>query len=280
MKKRLFWATVVYVLSVGFFLAFMHHILYRWGFNSEIYRYGALILLLVAWMFGTLFLSNILEPKERLDASLSTLTKEILHELNIPLSTIRANSEMLKRKLDDEKSLKRLERIEASSERLERLYKELVYSIKKELHPIEKERFDIKVLLEERTAVFETFERNRFELELEHCVVTADKIGFEKMVDNLLMNAMKYSSKETAVTLRLRDKVLQIMDRGVGMSETELLKIFERYYQADRAKEGEGIGLALVKAYCDSEGIEIRIKSRENEGTTVFLYFEKIYSNN
>ena len=100
-------------------------------------------MLLFSGMFGYIFISTILAPTKRLDKNLSHLTKEILHELNIPLSTIQANTKLIARKLEDEKSLERIGRIEASSKRLERLYKELVYSIKKELQPIEKETFDL-----------------------------------------------------------------------------------------------------------------------------------------
>ena len=92
------------------------------------------------------------------------------------------------------------------------------------------------------------------------------------------MNSMKYSEKNSPITLTLKNKILQISDEGVGMSETELLKIYERYYQADNSNEGEGIGLALVKSYCDSEGIEIEIKSQKGIGTTISLNFEKIYT--
>ena len=277
MKRRLFWAILIYVGSVGFALGFMLSIINRRGFSYEIYLVTSLILLLFAGMFGYIFLSSLLAPKRRMDENLFQLTKEILHELNIPLSTIQANTTLLKKKLEDEKSLKRLSRIEDSSKRLERLYKELVYSIKKELQPVEKEQFDLRSMIEERVDVFEAFERNRFIMKLEPYSIISDKIGFEKVLDNLLMNAMKYSEKNSFITLILKDKTLQITDEGVGMSETELLKIYERYYQADSSKEGEGIGLALVKSYCDSENIEIQIKSKKGMGTTISLNFEKIH---
>ncbi len=66
-------------------------------------------------------------------------------------------------------------------------------------------------------------------------------------------------------------------DEGVGMSPTELLRIHERYYQADDAKEGAGIGLALVKAYCDGEGIDIHIESQKGVGTEVSLNVSKVH---
>ena len=277
MQKRVLWGTVAYVASVTFILGVMYHMLNTFGISTQIYLLSSLILILFSVMFGYIFITSILAPKKKLDENLSQLTKEIVHELNIPLSTIQANSALLKRKMEDEKSLKRLERIEDASLRLDRLYKELVYSIKKEFQPIEKETFDLKKVLEERVAIFKAFERNAFELELSSYKITADKIGFEKMIDNLLMNAMKYSDKEKPIRLKLDDHTLQIIDQGVGMNETELLKIYERYYQADGSKEGEGIGLALVKSYCDSEHIDIQINSQKGIGTSVNLSLENIY---
>jgi His Kinase A (phosphoacceptor) domain. len=114
------------------------------------------------------------------------LTKEILHELNIPISTIQANTDLLKRTLkDNEKSLKRLSRIDASTSRLERLYVELVYSIKKEIHSIEKEEFLLEELIVERVEEMKLLNRNPFVLKLESHRVYVDKIGFEKVLITL-----------------------------------------------------------------------------------------------
>jgi len=271
MNKRLLMATGVYILSIAFFLGFMYYVLWTIGFSKEIYWVTVSVLLIFAWILGYIFITSLLAPKEQLDENLSQLSSEILHELNIPLSTIRANSTMLAKSLSDEKSLKRIERIDASSQRLERLYKELVYSIKKEFQPIKKETFCVKELIEERVAVFEAFERNTFYLVLEPYKMTADKIGFEKMIDNLLVNAMKYSSKDSPVTVVLKEKRLSISDEGIGMTEMQLLRVYERYYQGDSSKEGEGIGLTLVKRYCDEENIAIQIKSQKDVGTSVYL---------
>ena len=67
-----------------------------------------------------------------------------------------------------------------------------------------------------------------------------------------------------------------IRDEGIGMDENEILQVYERYYQSDRQVRGEGIGLAIVKRYCDDEGIALRIISRKGEGTTIHLDLKKI----
>jgi signal transduction histidine kinase len=277
-KKKILLATLSYLSSVAILLSFLYWFLKNEGFSESNFLIASVAVLLLAAGWGYIISSHLLAPKAELDASLSQLSSEILHELNIPLSTIKANSAMLKKRVeDDEKSLQRLNRIEASSVRLERLYKELVYSIKKEIHTITKEKLLLEPLLRERIETFEAFGRNSFSLDIGEIFIEIDKIGFEKMIDNLLMNAMKYSSKESLIKVILKENVLMIIDEGIGMDETQLLRVYERYYQSDNRQEGQGIGLALVKAYCDDEGIEIQIQSEKGIGTSVSLDLEKVH---
>jgi len=219
----------------------------------------------------------IFAPKKQMEDTLTSLTNDIIHELNIPLSTITANTSMLKKTMEDEKSLKRIKRIEDASLRLKKLYDELVYSIHKEMHTVEKEHFDLKTLIEERIEIFKEQKRNPFELSLESYNIKVDKIGFEQMFDNIVSNAMKYSPKDAPIFVRLNDHTLDIEDHGVGMSTTELLRVHERYYQADDKKDGAGIGLTLVKAYCEEEGLDIHIKSQKDVGTNVSLDMAKVH---
>jgi len=277
MRRKILLAALSYLSSVAVLLSFLYWFLKNEGFSEPNFLIGSILVLVLAAGWGYIISSHLLAPKAELDANLSHLSSEILHELNIPLSTIKANTTLLKKRTENEKSLQRLNRIGASSVRLERLYKELVYSIKKEIHPIEKERLLLEPLLRERIETLEAFGRNRFSLDVGGKVIEIDKIGFEKMIDNLLMNAMKYSSKESLIKVTLKEYTLMITDEGIGMDETQLLRVYERYYQSDNKQEGEGIGLALVKAYCDDEGIEIQIQSKKGIGTTVSLDLEKVH---
>jgi len=129
-------------------------------------------------------------------------------------------------------------------------------------------------LILERVEAMRLLKRNPFLLDLTFYSIKVDKIGFEKVLDNILSNAMKYSSKSAPIEIVLKNGVLSITDKGIGMDETELLKIYERYYQLDNKIRGEGIGLALVKAYCDDEKIKIRIESKKGEGTKVSFDFK------
>jgi len=265
MKKQIILATLLYTLSNLVIFGLMMKF---WDNNS--YLFITIFIIVTSIIFGYILNSYILSQKFNTDENLLHLTKEILHELNIPLSTIQANSLLLKRSIkDNKKAIKRLNRIENSSKRLARLYSELVYSIKKEIHTIEKERFELIDLIKDRVNELKEVNRNPFKLNLEPHTIIVDKIGFEKMLDNILTNAMKYSQKDKTITITLQDNILTVEDKGIGIDETELIRIYERYYQSDNAVYGEGIGLALVKAYCDDEKIKIWISSQKGLGTKV-----------
>jgi len=269
-------ALVIYVITMTVLLMSVYRFLENWHLSDFNFFIGGALVLLVAVGWGYILTHIIFAPKKQLEDKLSSLSNNIIHELNIPLSTIKANTSMLKKSIDDEKTLKRLGRIEDASVRLEKLYHELVYSIRKEMHTIEKESFSLHDLLKERVHVFQEQKRNPFLLDIADYVIEVDKIGFEQMIDNLISNAMKYSKKKTPISLVLEGDTLSIIDKGIGMSSTELLQVYERYFQVDETKEGAGIGLALVKSYCDEQGIAIQIHSQNSVGTEVRLNLQNV----
>jgi signal transduction histidine kinase len=276
MKKEIWLATLGYVVSVALLLSFLYWLLKNEGFDESTFLVGSVFVLLLSIGWGYIIASHLVIPHRKTQDHLLHLTKDIIHELNIPLSTIQANTSMLSKKAEDERTQKRLKRIEDASLRLKKLYDELVYTIRKEMHQIQRETYDLAVMVEERIEVFKEQQRNPFMLELESCRVFTDRIGFERIFDNLVTNAMKYSAKDTPVTIRLKGNQLEIIDNGIGMDEAELVKIYERYYQGNSKNEGEGIGLALVKAYCDQEDIDIEVSSQKGKGTRVILNVNKI----
>ena len=273
MKKQIVVSILLYIFVIVVLVITLY------GFINEAVEIiiPSLLLMVASLILGFMLNSYLLREKFRLDDNVLHLTNEILHELTIPISTIQANSLLLKRTLkNDEKSIKRLDRINDASKRLERLYDELFYSIKKEITSVAKERIDLNLLIKERVEVLKPLKRNNFVLNLDALFVTVDKIGFEKMFDNILVNAMKYSSKEKAITIELKNNVLIIKDEGIGMDKKELKSIYKRYYQTDKTMKGEGIGLALVQAYCKAEKIKMRIESEKASGTTVHLALQKV----
>ena len=126
--------------------------------------------------------------------------------------------------------------------------------------------------------------QNHISVEVKDCddtVYTDEKwIGF--ILNQLIANAVKYSKKEPKITFEANSKqgqvVLSIGDDGVGISESDLPRIFEKGFTGENGRTGKsstGIGLFLCKGLCEKLGIGIAVKSESGQGTQVELYFPK-----
>jgi two-component system phosphate regulon sensor histidine kinase PhoR len=106
--------------------------------------------------------------------------------------------------------------------------------------------------------------------------VLGDAEGLERLVVNLLDNAVKYNRPGGEVAVRLAEEdgraLLEVADTGIGIPQEALLRIFERFYRVDkgRAREegGTGLGLAIVKHVVQAHGGEIEVASRMGKGST------------
>lgn len=233
-----------------------------------------LILVLIA---GAAIAKLSIEPLREHFNQLEHFSKEILHELNLPINTIMTNTSMLKKNIADERSLKRFHRIEAACGMLEERYKELDYLIKKQMQRERVETFDVADLVEERLRLLKPLYSNAlFEEDLESISVNIDRIGLAKVIDNIIDNSVKYSPKNANISIVIKNKKLYISDKGRGMDEVELFKIFDRYYQSDENDLGFGIGLGLVKNYCDRYKIKLHVNSKKERGTTMQLDFSGV----
>jgi signal transduction histidine kinase len=235
---------------------------------------GSVVLILV-FFSGYLISKLATQPLIAYINDLQTLSSQTLHELNLPIATIKTNSAMIKRKADDPKLIKRLERIEDATNMLQERYNELDYLIKTQTKKQIKEQFDVAKLIQKRLDFLQNlYPSHIFQTALEETIIVNDPFGLSKAFDNLIDNAVKYSSKKSKITVGLQNNTLCICDEGEGIDEVELIRIFDRYYQGNPSKKGFGIGLYVVKSFCDANNIELTIQSKKNSGTTVELKFK------
>ncbi|MCJ7765536.1 MAG: HAMP domain-containing histidine kinase [Thiovulaceae bacterium] len=233
-----------------------------------------LVLILIA---GMAIAKLSIEPLREHFNQLEHYSKEILHELNLPINTIMTNTSMLKKNIEDERSLKRFKRIEAACSMLQERYQELDYMIKKQMQRERVELFDVADLVQERLRLLKPlYSSAQFDEDLESISVNIDRIGLSKVIDNIIDNGVKYSPQKAAIKIVIRDRKLSISDKGRGIDEVELFQIFDRYYQSDENDVGFGIGLGLVKSYCDRYKIKLHVRSKKDEGTTMQLDFSGV----
>ena len=207
---------------------------------------------------------------------LQSLSSQTLHELNLPITTIKTNLSMIKKNQSDEKLLRRLERIEEATSMLKQRYDELDYLIKTQSTKQILEEFDIAELLQKRQNFLQNiYPSHTIELQCQKDILKNDPIGLSKALDNLVENAVKYSPKDSKILIKYENFTLSVSDNGEGIDEVELVKIFDRYYQNESKNPGFGIGLFMVKRFCDKNNIELLVQSKKNEGTKVELKFKE-----
>lgn len=277
-KKERLIALFFFELLMLFLWGVSYLFLSTYNFSKEAFWFTMIVMTIATLGLGHIFISYLLEAKYEMQNNLIHITDEILHELNIPLSTIDANTKLLSRSTKDDKKEIRLDRINHATVRLKRLYEKLAYALTNEITPAIKEEFILQDTIKTCSEMFVMQNRNEiiFDLPKLDIVIFADKIGFEQMFENILSNAMKYSTINTPINIKLQNNKLEIIDQGIGISSSELLYIHERYYQGDSSKDGRGIGIAVVKNYCDKARIDLSFYSEPNVGTRVVLDISKI----
>jgi heavy metal sensor kinase len=108
----------------------------------------------------------------------------------------------------------------------------------------------------------------------ENCLVYGEARKFQRMVANLLDNALKFTPPQGTVTVSLKadngQVAISVSDTGIGISEDDLPHVFKRFYRCDnsRAQQGTGLGLSLVKAIAGSLGGSVNATSHLGEGST------------
>ncbi len=117
----------------------------------------------------------------------------------------------------------------------------------------------------------------------EKLLVIVDEYSIIQIFVNLLDNAIKYTNEGKIEIESLHDDkgkiVIKVSDTGIGISEEFLPKLFSAFFQEQRGYtreyEGNGLGLALVKKYCELNDVEIYVESKKYVGTTFTLIFNK-----
>lgn len=279
-KKRdfLISISIIFTFCLVIILYLNYFFIAKFGLNQENFVYIIVPLLIVGLSIFLGFTNSILKPLFKSDEKLEQSIKETLHELNIPVSTIKMNTQLLEKSLNDEKSLKRLERIKQASNNLLKLYENMEYNIKKEIDKIDKKEFYLDEVIKNSCDKFEDIKNGtKIFITVPNIKVFTDLNGFEKTIDNLISNAIKYNSKiNPEIIISYKDFTLSIFNRGEKIDTNNLLIIFDKYYQENPLNDGFGLGLSMVKEFCDKNKISINIDTKSEEGNFFNLNLKNI----
>jgi signal transduction histidine kinase len=103
-------------------------------------------------------------------------------------------------------------------------------------------------------------------------IVTADEAMIERVIANLLDNAVKYTPAGGSVNIRVRNMetsvLVQVQDAGIGIPEDYMPHIFDAFYRAPGTEKGSGLGLSIAKTIVTAHGGEIWVESKSDKGST------------
>lgn len=223
----------------------------------------------------------------KLDTMRKTFVADISHELKTPITSIMGYADtLLESEVDEEITTKFLGRISSEAARMARLVSDLLTLSRYDTSKvkIEKTEFDLGELVKN------IYDGLDFEIQKKNqkaeCFVTAnvplvfaDKNGIERVVVNILTNAIKYTPESGTIKVYVgfvyNDAYIKIIDTGIGIPKEDLDKIYERFYRVDKARTremgGTGLGLSIAKEILDQNEGMIDIKSEQGKGTEVVI---------
>lgn len=223
---------------------------------------------------------------QSLDSTRRELIANVSHDLRTPLASMQGYIETLMIKgegLSDETRHQYLEIAYKHSQRLNSLIAQLFELAKLDSGAVDVniETFSLMELVHDSVQEFELTSRQKnitinIEAENENCYVCADIALIQRVLQNLLVNAIQHSPSGHVVTISVKDSrasaIVEISDTGTGIAKHEIPHIFERFYYGrdDRSEEkgGSGLGLAIVKRILELHKSTIAVKSELNRGTS------------
>lgn len=218
----------------------------------------------------------------------------ISHELRTPLTVIHSSLQLAYNVYGKEITPnihKNMVRISQNCSRLLKLINNILDISKAEAGflTLNSTNFDIVEVTDYIVSSINTYAKVK-EIELvfssncNHLMVSMDKDKYEKILLNLLSNAMKFTPAgkkiKTRIEEREKDIILSVSDEGIGIPQDKLQSIFDRFAQVNnslsRRAEGTGLGLSLVKKFVEIMGGTIEVRSILDVGTEFIVGFDKL----
>ena len=233
-------------------------------------------------------LLNALAQEKELSDLKSRFITVTSHEFRTPLTTIHSSAELLehyRHKWSDEKQLMHLHRIQTSVKYMTKLLNDVLILGKADtgklalsLEPIDLEVFcatlvkELQLNLQKHSVINISYE---WKATLDAQEIYLDKQLLQQILEDVLSNAIKYSSSEETIEVKLKGNreqiTLEIRDRGIGIPLEDQDRLFEAFHRGTNVGTipGTGLGLAIVKRCVDIHQGDIHINSTIGVGTTV-----------
>jgi len=230
------------------------------------YIFIEFILMLLSFLFSY----YALRPLRDALLTIEEFIKDILHDVNTPITTLALNSALLK---DDDKNMDKIKKINHSIKKIVWIQDNLKSYISD--MPTQKDIIRLRPIVLDQIKFFSSIYTDiSYQIVGDSFKVYTNKELLSRILSNIISNAYKYNKRGGTVIISCDSKhsKLIIKDSGIGIKNPS--KVFDRFYKEQ--SRGTGIGLHIVKKFCDELMIGVELKSKLSEGTEIILDFSKI----
>lgn len=248
---------------------------------------GEGIFFLIVFVFGAIKLKQAFQKEKKMHDQQHNFMLSVTHELKSPLASIKLYIQtILKRELTSEQRSQFLQNSLKDIERLDDLVENVLIATKLDdkrgMTP--KERFDFSETVEkiaDRLQVYSCTTQT-IQTDVDQGIfLTGDHFSISSVVTNLIENAIKYSPACEIVEVSLKENnnavILSVSDSGIGISDEEKKRIFNKFYRVGsedtRKTKGTGLGLYIVKTVLERHNAQIKIKNNNPTGTVFEITF-------
>ncbi len=215
-------------------------------------------------------------------------TADASHEFRTPLSVMLASSELaLSKQRTADEYREQLTKCQRAATRMRELGDSMLTLARLDANPqLDFQLLELSALILESIELIRPLAQERgvqLEVKMVTCSVEGNRSMLRQAIDNLLSNAIKYSELSGLVSVRcnvLENSVeLEVEDNGIGIPESALPKLFDRFYRVDESRSrvagGTGLGLSIVKKIVNCHHGDIVVTSREGHGTSMRVILPK-----
>ena len=233
---------------------------------------GAIVITFVGYLLSNLLLKPIKDKVAHMDRFI----KDSAHELNTPIAVLRTSVSMLKKGKNEEKMLRY---INSSTKQISEAYNDLHFAVFDDIQDSMNVTFNVKELCDESIEFFSDIalvKKISITSNMDDLNIFMDKNKAQKMINNLISNAIKYSKRNGKIEINIKDALFAIKDYGIGISKEEQKVIFKRYERGTNNEGGLGIGLDIVNHISKEYDIKIELESKLDSGSTFSLDFSRV----
>ena len=223
------------------------------------------------------------EREAAANRSKQELVAELSHDIKTPVATIKATCEVMEIKYGDPDVQEKVSVIKSKAQSVEQLVDNMFRATLDDLD-------ELKVTLREESSLIigDMIKDLRFYGTVEQksavpeCLILADKLRLEQVIDNIAGNSFKYAGTTLEVDYKAEEDNIRVIlsDRGPGVPEKELAMLTTKFYRGSEAsgsgKEGSGLGLYLASRFMEKMGGGLDLKNREGGGFTVEIVIRKV----